>query len=158
VVEQPQRSVSEHDVMLVRCLDTFSIHNTSARSSEVSDTALPRPMNVIREGEERVTGASHIIQLCLPLSFLLLAQALRNGIEQTFPLRLLATFELLTGDEQVDSVRLVCAFDTLFEWEGKHTWVIAEPPDVGFGTCETGAVDAGLLTCTNANNGAAVGV
>lgn len=36
--------------------------------------------------------------------------------------------------------------------------MVTEPPVVGFGACETGAVDAGLLSCAETDDGAVEGV
>lgn len=36
--------------------------------------------------------------------------------------------------------------------------MVTEPPVVGFGACETGAVDAGLLACAETDDGAVEGI
>ena len=54
VVEQSQRSMCEHNTMLIRSLDALSIHHASTWCSQVLHTALPRPVYVIGEREESV--------------------------------------------------------------------------------------------------------
>lgn len=66
----------------------------------------------------------------------------------TFPLRFLATLEWLTANEQIDRVSFFSPFDAFLEWEGEDAWMVTEPPVIGFGTCKTGAMDTGLLTCS----------
>lgn len=73
-------------------------------------------------------------------------------------MRLLATLQDLAGDEEVDGVGLFRAFDSLFEGEGENAGVVPEPPVVGFGACEAGAVNAGLLACAETDDGAVEGV
>lgn len=73
-------------------------------------------------------------------------------------MRLLATFQDFAGDEEVDGVGFFGTFDAFFEGEGEDARVVAEPPVVGFGAGETGAVDTGLLTCTETDDGAVEGV
>ena len=46
--------VNEDDILLIRRLDTFRIHDTSTRSSKVGRTTPISPMDIIWEWEERV--------------------------------------------------------------------------------------------------------
>ncbi len=72
--------------------------------------------------------------------------------EQTLPLLFLSALKNLTGDEEVDSIGLLGAFDALLEWEGEDSRVVPEPPQIGFPTSQTSAVDTGLLAGTQADN------
>ena len=148
VMEQPQRSMSKHDPMLIRRFDTLLIHNTATRCSQILHPALPRPMNIIREREERITRTAHPAQFLRPLPSLFFTQRRRDRLELVFPLRFLATLKRLTAHEQIDSVGFLSAFDAFLEWEGEDARMVTEPPVIGFRTCKTGAMDTGLLTCS----------
>lgn len=145
--------MTEHHPVFVRRLDTLGVHHTSARRSEVPHPALPRPMDIVSKGEERIARARHPIQLARPRLSLLLCQRRRHGLELIFPLCLLTTLENLSTHEQVDRVGFLSTFDTFLERERENTRVMTEPPQVGFTPCEPGAVDAGLLTGPKTNDG-----
>jgi hypothetical protein len=159
MMEQPQIRMHEHHPMLICCFDTLFVHHAPTRCSKVPHTALPRPMHIIREREERVTRARNTVQLTHPRLLLLLVQLQTlDGVKERLPLLLLSALEHLAGDEQVDGVGLVCAFGALLEGEGEDAGVVAEPPEVGFRPGETGAVDARLLAGAEADDGAVLGV
>jgi hypothetical protein len=153
VVEKPQRRVTEHDPVFIRCLDALGVHHTSAWRRQVLHAALPRPVDIISKGEERIARARHPIQLARPRLALLLGQCHRHGLELGFPLRLFTTLEDLPAHEQVDRVCLLGALDAFLERQREDTWVVTEPPEVGFTPREPGTVDAGLLTRTQADDG-----
>ena len=96
MVEQPQRGMCKDHPMLIRRLDTFRVHHTSTWRSEVLHPTLPRPVDIIREGEERVTRTCDAIQLLSPFLLLLNAQRLDLALKQTLPVLLLASLELFS--------------------------------------------------------------
>jgi len=120
--------MGKHHSMLVRCLDTFLIHDTSARSGQILHTALPRSMHVIREWEESITRTCGFIQLLPPLLPFLLTQGLGDTFEKALPVRLLRPFEILATDVEINGISLVRAFDAFFEGEGQDFGVVPEPP------------------------------
>ena len=158
VVEEPQRGVAKHHIMLIRRFNALFIHNTSTGCSEVSDTTLPCTMNIVREREERITGTRHAIEFCRELPPFFIRQRCRHFLELTFKLQLLTSFEDFAAHKQVDRIRLFSAFDTFFEWEREHARVMSEPPEVGFGSCKSGTVDPGLLACSKTNYRAVFGI
>ena len=145
-MEQPQRGVHEHYSMFIRRFDTLLIHDTSARSGQIFHTTLPRSVHVIREGEESIARTCGLIQLLPPVLPLFLAQRLGDTFKKTLPVRLLRSLENLTADVEVNGVRLVRALDAFFEGKRKDLWVMPEPPKVGLGPRQTGAVDTRLLS------------
>ena len=151
-MEEPQGSVSKDHSMLISSLDALRIHNTSARRSQVLDTALPGTVDVIREGEERVTRARNAVQLGSPLLLGLLAQRLNGSLEQALPVRLLTALQNLAADVEVDGVGLFSSLDSLLERKSKDLWVVAEPPEIGLTTGKTSAVNTRLLACTDADD------
>lgn len=148
----------EHHPVFIRRLDTLGVHHTSARRSEVPNPALPRPVDIVSKGEERIARARHPIQLARPRLSFLLGQRRRHGLELVFPLCFLTTLEDLPAHEQVDRVRFLSAFDAFLEREREDARVMTEPPKVGFTTREPGTVDTGLLTRPQTDNGTVFGI
>lgn len=157
-MEQSQGGMGEHHIMFIRRLDALRIHHASTRRRQITNTALPRPMDVIREGEERVARTTNTVQLRCPLCPLLRSEGRRHGLEVTFPLCLLPTIELLTTYEKIDGVGFLCSLDAFLEGERKDAGVMAKPPVVGFRTSEACAVNSRLLTCAEADKRSAEGV
>lgn len=157
-MEESQRCVTEHHLMFIRRLDALGVHHAAARRSEVRHPALPRPVDIICEREERIARTCHPIQLNRPRLPLLLSQGRRYALELGLPLRLLTTLEDLTTYEQIDRIRLLGTLDTVFEWERKDTRMVAEPPQVGLAARETGAVDTRLLARPETDDGTILGI
>ena len=158
VMEKPQGRVSENYSVLVRRLDAFLVHDASGRRGKVPRAALLRAMHVVREREERITGARHAVELARMIRALLGAKRRRDLLEQALPLCLLAALEHLAADEEVDRVRLVGALDALLERQREDARVVSQPPVVRLGARESRAVDARLLAGAQADYRAAVGV
>lgn len=152
-MEKSQRRVTEHDSVFIRRLDTLGVHHTSAWRGQVLHAALPRPVDIISKGEERIARARYPIQLARPRLALLLGQCRRHGLELGFPLRLFTTLEDLPAHEQVDRVCLLGALDAFLERQCEDTRVVTEPPQVGFTSGEPGTMNAGLLTRTQTDDG-----
>lgn len=142
VVEQPQRCVCEDYLVLICCFDTLCVHDASAGCGKVSHTTLPCAVDIIWEREESIARASHAIQLGHPFLFLLLRKRANSTLEQTLPMGLLSAFQDLPGNVKIDGVSFFSALDAALEWEIKDPWVVTEPPEIGFSTRETGAVNA----------------
>lgn len=157
-MEQPRRGMSKHHSVLVRSLDTLCIHNTPTRRRQILNSTPPRAMYVIREREERITRTSNSIQRLQMLLPLRITQRVYTALKHTLPLCLLASFENFTCDEQVDGIGFFCTLDAFLKGKSEDARVVTEPPEVGFGSCETGAVNTGLLACTDTDDGSAISV
>lgn len=142
VVEQPQWDMGEDHLVLIGGLDALGVHDASTRSGEVFDPALPGPVYIVGEREERVASARHAVQLRGPLFLLFRRQRRGDGLEKRLPLLLLATFQLFTTDVQVDGISLLGALDSFLEGQRQHARMVSEPPIVGLGTCESSTVNA----------------
>ena len=142
----------KHHPMLVCCIDTLLIHDTSTWSSQILHTTFPRPMHVIREREKGVTRTRSLIQLLPPLLPLFIAQWFGYSFKKTFPVRFLGPLKNLAANVEIDGVRLFRTFNALFERKRKDLLVVPEPPEIGFGSCKTGAVDTRLLSGPDTDN------
>lgn len=156
MVEQTQRGVGKHHLVLIRSGDALSIHDASTGGSKVGHTTPPGTMNVIGEGEEGIARARDTVQLASPLLLLLLSQRRNSAFEEALPVLLLASLENLSGDVEINGVGLLSALDALLEGEGEHLRVVTEPPEVGLSTGKTRAVDTRLLASTDSDDGAVV--
>lgn len=128
MVEESVLGVAEHHTVFIRRLDALRVHYATTRRGKVFHPTFPRPMDVIREGEERITGTGHIIELGCPLLTIVFSQRRRDALEQSLPLSLLTALEHLTTDIKVDCVGFVGALDTLVERECENLGMVAEPP------------------------------
>lgn len=52
----------------------------------------------------------------------------------------------------VNGIGNLSPLDTRFELHGQHSGVMTEPPVIGLVPCQSSAVNAGLLTCTYAQD------
>jgi hypothetical protein len=125
VVEEPERGVRKHHLMLIRGLDTLLVHHTSARRSEVPHSTLPSPVHVIRKWEKRVTRTCNPIQLHCPLLFLQVTERCRHLLELPLPLGTLTALEYLPAHKEVDRVCFLCTLNAFFEWEREDAWVVS---------------------------------
>ena len=157
-MEQPQVGVSKNDSMLVRSFDTLLVHHASARSSKVANAALARSVHIIREGKECITRACNSIELLGVRGALFGSKRRRDALEEALPLRLLTPLKDLTTDEEINSVSFLSTLDSLLERKVENSRVVSEPPEVGFGTCKSRAVNTRLLACADSDNGTAVSV
>ena len=87
-----------------------------------------------------------------PLLLFLAAQRLGACGEELLPGSLTQHVVVVVADIDVDGVVAVCTADTIHKWQVHHLGMLAQPPDVGFIACQTGAVDAALLTGANADS------
>lgn len=157
-MEKSEVGVSKDDRVLVSSLDTLGIHDTSTWGGEISDTTLVGTVDVVGEGEESVAGASNTIKLLSPFLLLLLCERLWYLFKQALPLSALTTLEDLSRDEEIDGVGLVSALDALLKWQSEDAGVVTEPPEVGFTSGKTCAVNAGLLASTDTNDSTVIGI
>jgi hypothetical protein len=156
VVEQPQIGVCEDHVVLVRSLDALRIHNTARRSSNVPHATPTRPVDIVREGEERIARAHDAIELLAVLQLLLFRERCRYTVEVRLPLLTLATLEMFPGHEEIDGVCLVRTLGALLEGKIEHSLLMTEPPCVRLGTRKPRAVNARLLAGADTDDGAVV--
>lgn len=71
---------------------------------------------------------------------------------------LLAALKHLAADVEVDGVRLLCAFNSFLERECEDLGMVTEPPKICFSTSQASTVNAGLLTGSDSDDGAVVGI
>ena len=113
-------------------------------------TALVGTLDVVAEGEEGVRAQRHLGVLSYPLLLLSHGQHLRLLGEELLPSTVAQhVVVLVLRDVDIDGVVAVSTTDALLEGQCHHFRVLAQPPDVGLVTSQTGTVDAALLTSTD---------
>jgi len=88
--------MNKHNILLIRRLDTFRIHDTSPRSTQVGSTTPMCSVDIIREWEESITGTTNALQFLHMFNFLLFGQFNRGLIEQTLPLSPFSSLSLVS--------------------------------------------------------------
>ena len=109
------------------------------------------PLHIVAEGEEGVAAQADAAQLGYPLLFLFAGERLGLPGEELLPCSFAQHVVGLVANVEVDGVVAVGAADALFEWQCHHLRALAQPPDVGLLSGQSGAVDAALLTGTDAD-------
>lgn len=145
--------MAEDHIVLVCCLDAFLVHDTARWCSKVYYSTLPCTVNIVRKGEECIAGARYPIKLRCPLLAFCLGERSWHGLKLALPLQLLASLKNFAGNEEVDGICLFCALDSPLEWQSEYTGMVAQPPKVSLAPSKAGAVNAGLLTSAQADNG-----
>jgi hypothetical protein len=106
-----------------------------------------------------ITGDSNVLELLHPSLTLLIRERggdlLEDGLKGVAFSTILGK---LPTDQEVDGVTLVCSLGALLPLEAEDSLVEAHPPVVGLVTGQTGAVNAGLLASTEADDLAVDGV
>lgn len=78
---QSHSVVNKDDILLIGSLDTFRIHDTSSRSSEVSSSTSVCPVDIIREWEEGITRTTNSLEFLHVRIFLFFGQFFGSGVE-----------------------------------------------------------------------------
>ena len=118
---------------------------------DVLHAALVGALDVVAEGEEGIGTEGHLGVLGNPCFLFFWCEGSGLFSEELLPCTFAKDIFVFIADVYVDGVVAVGTADAFFEWEGENLGALAEPPDVGFVTSKTGAVDAALLTCSDAD-------
>ena len=108
-------------------------------------------LDVVAEREESVRTESHTAVLCYPCLLLLHCEHLGLLLEEHLPCSVTQNVVMVLRDIYVDGVVAVSATDVVHEGKIHHLRVLAKPPDVSLVACEACAVNAALLSGTDAD-------
>ena len=152
MVEQPDASECHGDAVLVAGHDDVVVADAAAGLCDELDAALVGPLDVVAEGEEGVGAEADAAHLLFPQLLLLAAEGLGALGEEELPLSVAQhVVVLVVREEDVDGVVAVGAAYAGLEGQAEHAGVLTEPPLVGFLSGEARAVDAALLSGTDAD-------
>ena len=150
-MEQANARESHGDVVLVAGFDDMVVAHRSAGLGHEGHTALVGTFDVVAEGEESVRAERDAPIEGNPFLFLFTGEHFGLFGEELLPLAVGQDVHVVVRDVNVDGVVAVGAADLFHPRQVHHLGVLAEPPDVGLVACETGAVDAALLTGADAD-------
>ena len=128
------------------------IANTAARLRHILHAALVCPLDIVAEGEEGVTAQTYALVLRYPGCLLLTRQRLGALGEELLPGAIGQHIVVVVGDIDVNGIVAVSTADAGHERQGHHLRMLAQPPDVSLLTGQTCAMDAALLSGTDADS------
>ena len=149
MMEQTYTCEGHGDTVFVASHDHMVIANATTCLSDILHATLVGTLNIVAEGEEGITAQTYLGVLGNPLFLLGQGQHLGLLREELLPSTVAQYVVVLVfRDIYINGVVAVGTTDTLLERQGEHFGVLAQPPDVGLLTCQTGTVDTALLTGT----------
>ena len=118
---------------------------------DVLHAALVCPLDVVAEGEEGVRAQRHALQRVQPRALLLAAQDVGLLREELLPHAVGQHVVVVVADVDIYGIVAVGTADFLHPRQVQYLRVLAQVPDVGLIACQTGAVDAALLSGADAD-------
>ena len=109
------------------------------------------PFNIITKGEESIATQGYAVELGNPGFLFFPRERFRFFGEQILPDTVGQDVFIVVRDVDVDGVIAVRTADIVTERQVQNFRILTEPPDIGFVTSQARAVDAGLLTSTDAD-------
>ena len=125
-------------------------HRTTSLSN-VLHTRLVGTLDVVAKGEERITAQTYIGVLGKPGFLFFHRQRFRLLGEELLPGAFTQYIFIFVANIDIDGVVAVSTTNTFLKRQSHHLRTLTQPPDVGLVACQTSAVDAALLPCTNAD-------
>ncbi len=113
---------------------------------DILHSALVSTLDIVAEGEESVRPESHFGVLCDPRFLLLTGERLGLTGKELLPCSIAQHIVGLFGEIHIDGIVAVGASDILLERQLEHFGALSHPPFIGLASCQSGAVDAALLT------------
>ena len=141
MVEQPHSSKGHNHVVLVAFFDDQVIPNGTAGLGHVAHTGLEGPLDVVREGEEGIRAQGDVLPGGQELPLLFLGQGLRTLGKVVLPNALGADVLFVAVDIAVNYIVPVGPAQVRLEGQGQGLGMLPQEPGVGFGACQTGAVN-----------------
>ena len=115
----------------------------------VLHTALVGTLHIVAKGEEGIAAEAYACILGYPGLLLLTAEWFWLLCEELLPFAICQDIHIVVADIDIDCVVSVGTTNAWDEGQGHHLRVLTQPPDVCLVACQTGAVNAALLTCAD---------
>ena len=152
MVEQTYARKGHGNAVPVAGHDDMVVAYRAASLGDELHATLVGTLNVVAEGEEGIRAQSHLGVLGYPLFLFCQRQHLGLFGEELLPGTVAQHIVVLVlRDVHINGVVAVGTADALLEGQCKHLRMLAQPPDVGLVASQTGAMDAALLSGTNAD-------
>lgn len=149
VVEETHMGECHGDAILVAGVDDMVVADATASLCDKLHAAAMGTLDVVAEGEESIRSQGHARVLGDPCLALLAGQWFGLLGEELLPCAVAEDVLGLVADIEVDAVVAVCTANLLLEWQVHDLRVLAQPPFVSLASCQSGAVDAALLTSSD---------
>ena len=151
-MEQTHSRECHYHAVLIGALDYEVVADGSAGLCNILNAASVSALYIITEGEERVGTEGNAVDGCKVSLDLLVGKRLGLYGEVLLPVAVSTYVILVAVDVSVYNVISVGSAESVLKGQGKHLFMLTKEPGIRLLTCKTGAVDSGLLTCTNADS------
>ena len=151
MVEQAHAGEGHDHAEPVTGLDHLAVPDAAAGLSHVGDAAAAGALDVVPEGEERVAAETRSGDPGQMGSLLLTGEGKGAFREQRLPDAVRQKVLAVFSQVQVDRIVALGAADVFQEGKLQNTRCLAQEPVVRLAPRQTGAVDAALLTGTDAD-------
>src|SRR6185503_4978005 len=150
VMKQSQTRKDHRHTIFVTGGDDIFIAVGAARLQNIFHSAFGGTVNRVTEREEGIRAEHNIDKTIQPGTTLFAGQLIWNFSKHIRPILFLGIRDIRL-QELVNGVVTVRTFNTFLERQRQNRWMLAQTPQVGLGSSETGAVDTGLLPRTDAD-------
>ena len=151
MVEKPYARKGHSDVVLIASGHNMVVANRAASLRNKVYAAFVGTFDVVAEGEKSIATQANAVILGNPLAFLLQRKGFGLGFEELLPRTVCQHVFALVADVKVDGVIAVGTPNVVYKGQIHHLGMLAQPPYIGLIACQTRAMYATLLTCTNAD-------
>lgn len=151
MMEQSDTCHGHGDVVFIACFNHMVVANGASGLCDVRYTAFVRALNVVTEGEEGVATQGHFLVLGYPGLLFICGERCRFGGEELLPSAVLQQIFVFVTNVLVNGVVTIGTANVFLEGQIHDLWALAKPPCVGFLPRQTCAMDAALLSGTDAD-------
>ena len=149
-MEQPHSGEDHDHIVFVCSLDDVVVADGSAGLGNILDTGSSCALDVVTEWEESVGTACESVLCGDPCLLLFICKDFRFLPEPLLPFTFTKYIVIVRRHVDVDGIVAVRTVYALHEFEPHDLRVLSQQPVVRFLSCEAGAVDAALLTGSDA--------
>src|SRR5574344_2419036 len=142
---------SHGNAVFIACVDDVIITDRTAGLCYIFYATLMCAFDVITEWEKCVTAKSYACVFCYPCLFLFHREWLWLFCEEVLPCTITQHIFIFVTYIYIDNIVAIGTTDSRFERKCHDFWILTKPPYVCLVTSQTCAVDATLLTCTDAD-------
>mmetsp|Transcript_50236 Transcript_50236/g.106739 ORF Transcript_50236/g.106739 Transcript_50236/m.106739 type:complete len:411 (+) Transcript_50236:326-1558(+) len=157
MVEEAEVGEGHSHAVLVASLDNLLIGDGATRLSHELDAQLLGMVNGVPEGEEGIRGNGNTIELLQERGLVRISEGLRSSGKVLHPLRVFDRVHVAL-DVSHSGVDSILSLHTVVELETHDLRVESQPPSGHLPARKLNAINSALLTGTDANHHAVLGV
>ena len=145
-MEKTHTGKGHDDAILIALFDDQIVTDGAAGFGDILDTGSGGALDVVGEGEEGIGTQGNSVPGIQPSTLFLRGQRLRTSGEVVLPDAVGADILFVAVDVTVNDVVPIGAAQIVTEGQGQRLGMLPQEPGVGLGACQSGAVNAALLT------------